>query len=613
MSYRSFKRVLGETSLERKCRFLFGACLLVLIAASFWFYHYQTQALVFERNSEQGRLLVDHGLNIRHWKAFDKEGYEQWIDYMSKKLTKQDYEWRAIIPKRPEWPDQSYRLGKENSCRNKKEELWLKEFDRPRAKNVESDPDNPESVQRADSDQVVFREETSGNKEYYEYYQPIYCEEGCNTNCHQVAPAVDPLTGIVGIERLRSQGRSAAERPGELLAMIHVRMPNKRTKEAMDWNRALLIATAVITVFLAMVASYLIVRYVIVKPLKHLRDVSDAISRGNSTVRAEIHTGDEFEALGVAFNKMLRHLINAQEELRQVNVDLDNKVDELAQANMQLYEMNRVKSDFLATMSHELRTPLNSILGFSDVLAAIDSLSDKQRRYVQNIQKSGRTLLDMINDILDLAKIESGRFEVRASDFTIEQLIGAQCDMARPLAEKKNIDLETDIQAGLPPLHQDQGRVQQIVNNLLSNAIKFTPEGGRIKVAAGRNDADELILQVSDTGVGIAMEELDVIFQKFRQGGSNALNDGDAMTREYSGSGLGLSIVRELSKLLGGEVSAESQLGHGSTFTVRLPWNLADEPRLDSPMSEEFDQFVQTRVQRLRGKPHSTAQASATE
>ena len=160
-----------------------------------------------------------------------------------------------------------------------------------------------------------------------------------------------------------------------------------------------------------MVTSYAIVRYVIVKPLRHLRDVSDAISRGNIALRADIHTGDEFEELAVAFNRMLRHLVTTQEELRQVNVNLDGKVDELAQANMRLYELNMLKSDFLATMSHELRTPLNSILGFSEVLGSIDALDDKQKRYVQNIQKSGRTLLEMINDILDLAKIESGKMD----------------------------------------------------------------------------------------------------------------------------------------------------------------------------------------------------------
>ena len=151
---------------------------------------------------------------------------------------------------------------------------------------------------------------------------------------------------------------------------------------------------------------------------------------------------------------------------------------------MRLYELNRLKSDFLATMSHELRTPLNSIIGFSDVLGSINSLDDKQQRYVQNIQKSGRVLLDMINDILDLAKIESGKMELQLADFRIEDAIAAQCDMARPLTERKNIDLEIDIEPELPELFQDQGKVQQILNNLLSNAIKFTPEGGRIVVSA---------------------------------------------------------------------------------------------------------------------------------
>jgi signal transduction histidine kinase len=256
--------------------------------------------------------------------------------------------------------------------------------------------------------------------------------------------------------------------------------------------------------------------------------------------------------------------------------------------------MNRIKSDFLATMSHELRTPLNSILGFSDVLGAIASLDEKQKRYVQNIQKSGRMLLDMINNILDLAKIESGKMEIRLTDFSIAQVIGAQCDMARPLTEKKNIDLEMDVQPELPPMHQDQARVQQVLNNLLSNAIKFTPEGGRIKVAAERSSRGELLLRVIDTGVGIAEEDQQTIFEKFRQG-RTAMPGGDAMTREYSGTGLGLSIVKEICKLLEGGVSVESELGTGSTFTVRLPWRLERQPRLDSPLVSSFEDFGKPR------------------
>ncbi len=378
------------------------------------------------------------------------------------------------------------------------------------------------------------------------------------------------------------------------MAVAKVTFPWKDAQKKLNENSAMLWACAIITVFLGMVTSYSIVRYVIVKPLRHLRDVSDAVTRGNIALRAEIHTGDEFEDLATAFNRMLRTLITIQEELRQANVNLDGKVDELAQVNMRLYEMNLVKSDFLATMSHELRTPLNSILGFSEVLASIDSLDDKQKRYVQNIQKSGKTLLEMINDILDLAKMESGKMEFRLTDFRLPQIIGAQADMARPLAEKKNIDLETSVDPDLPPMHQDQARVQQILNNLLSNAIKFTPEGGRVSITAARDAEDYLVMRIIDTGVGIAEEDQQVIFEKFRQG-RVGVPSGDAMTREFSGSGLGLSIVKELCKLLGGEISVASELGKGSTFTVRIPWTLSEPARADAPISVDFDPVTPSR------------------
>jgi signal transduction histidine kinase len=239
--------------------------------------------------------------------------------------------------------------------------------------------------------------------------------------------------------------------------------------------------------------------------------------------------------------------------------------------------MNRLKSDFLATMSHELRTPLNSIIGFSDVLGSIESLDDRQKRYVQNIRSSGRMLLEMINDILDLAKIEAGKMDVRPSVFRLESIVSAQCDMVRPLAERKRIDMEYEIGPGLEELEQDPAKVQQILANLLSNAVKFTPEGGRIDVRARRVEepgVDELVLDVIDTGVGIAEEEQQAIFEKFRQGRVFQAGD-DAMTREFSGTGLGLSIVRELCRLLGGDVAVESHLGRGSRFTVRLPVRLS--------------------------------------
>ena len=439
------------------------------------------------------------------------------------------------------------------------------------------------------SNPILFRERPFGK--FYQYFQPIYAADTRCVHCHVVLPR-GPGFMVGGIADSAPSVPRVKE--GDLIAVAKVTFDNSSTTLDLNENWAVLITTAIVTVSLAMLAAWLIVRYVIVKPLKHLRDVSDAISHGNIDQRADIHTGDEFEALGVAFNRMLRHLVEAHAELRSLNADLDNKVDELAQMNMRLYEMNRLKGDFLATMSHELRTPLNSIIGFSDVLGSISSLDDKQKRYVQNIQKSGKMLLDMINDVLDLAKIESGKMEIRPSHFHIAHVISGLCDMCRPLTEKKNIDLEISIQPGLPELFQDQGKVQQILNNLLSNAIKFTPEGGRIRIAAERDENQRLVLEVADTGVGIAEEDQQNIFEKFRQG-NVVLPSGDAMTREYSGTGLGLSIVNELCRLLGGEILMVSELGKGSTFTVQLPWLLPDKPRPDSTMSDQLQELTRPR------------------
>ena len=173
-------------------------------------------------------------------------------------------------------------------------------------------------------------------------------------------------------------------------------------------------------------------------------------------------------------------------------------------------------------------------------------------------------------------------------------MIAAQCDMARPLTEKKNIDLESTSEPDLPPLRQDQSKVQQILNNLLSNAIKFTPEGGRITVAAQRDDAGDLLADRGRHGRG-HRRETSRRSSRSSARARTAWPSGDAMTREYSGTGLGLSIVKELCKLLGGEVSLESELGKGSTFTVRLPWARTEQPRLDSSLAGELEQLTRPR------------------
>ncbi len=580
MAYRSLRGVLVETSLELKCLFLFGTFLLLVIAVSVMLYWRVTEAVVTQQNPATARLLVDQVMLLHHWLGMegmeapgaidrDENDYRFLVKGLLEKLRREEYDWAFIEP-----PGRYVGISKlARPPKGDWEEALL-------ARYMSMSPDAAVVDGRP-----AYDHRTVANGQVYQYFEPVYATNKSCGACHDLvlARGYNPLVADP-VEPLNV---------GDLVAIIQVNIPNGPTQAAITYYWSMLLAVAIITTFLAMIAFYVTIRYVIVRPLRHLRAVSDSISRGNTSLRAKINTGDEFESLAAAFNRMLGHLVAVQDELRQVNTDLDLKVDELAQLNMQLYEMNRVKSDFMATMSHELRTPLNSILGFSDVLGSIDSLDERQKRYVEHIKKSGRMLLEMINNILDLAKIEAGRMDVRLSEFAVEPVVAAQCDMARPLTERKNIDLDARVEPGLPPLHQDQSRVQQILNNLLSNAIKFTPEGGRIEVAAQRDGRGELVLRVSDTGVGIADEDQHVIFEKFRQG-RTAVPDGDAMTREYSGTGLGLSIVRELCRLLGGEVSVESQLGVGSTFTVRLPWRLERPSAADSPVAAGLAEFGKT-------------------
>jgi signal transduction histidine kinase len=396
----------------------------------------------------------------------------------------------------------------------------------------------------------------------YVYYKPVFPKLECFT-CHspqgQTISRDDPI-------------RLAEQAP---FRVMKVTMPYEATVDTEVWIKAILIAMAMLIIAVGLYVLHAIVRYLVIQPLLHLRDVSDAITHGDTSQRATIDTEDEFRQLADAFNRMLRHLTETQNQIQDVNRELDARVDQLAQLNLQLYEANRLKSDFLANMSHELRTPLNSIIGFSEVLQDIDSLDEKQRRYASNIQKSGRMLLEMINDILDLAKVEAGKMEVRCNEFQLSRLVAAQCDMIQSLSEDKKISVTVEIPDDLPPAFQDQNKLGQILNNLLSNAIKFTPEGGMITVGVTDLDDGRFRLSVRDTGVGIAEEDQRIVFQKFRQ--SKKVLDGEGLTREFAGTGLGLSIVKELGKLLGGEVDFVSELGHGSTFFVTLPWRLNED------------------------------------
>jgi signal transduction histidine kinase len=332
-----------------------------------------------------------------------------------------------------------------------------------------------------------------------------------------------------------------------------------------------LVGAAFVAGLLAIVVFYLITQYLILSPVRDLRSVAERIVSGETSLRSEIETGDEFEELSDAFNDMLAHLNISQDELRKMNKSLDAKLGELAEINVSLFEADRIKGEFLANVSHELRTPLTSIVGFAELLRdATDSPKpsdpEKIKKFCSNILTSGRMLLDLINNLLDLAKIEAGKMSLHRTSFPIADICQAVIDFTRPLADKKNLAVHLHLPEDPPTMHSDAGKIQQIIYNLMSNAIKFTPHTGRINVRVQCSDGERVSITVQDTGPGIKEEAQEEIFEKFRQ------LDG-SVTREYGGTGLGLAISRELSAMLGGRLHLRSEEGVGTEFIVDLPIN----------------------------------------
>ncbi|MDM8007543.1 MAG: HAMP domain-containing sensor histidine kinase [Phycisphaerae bacterium] len=355
-----------------------------------------------------------------------------------------------------------------------------------------------------------------------------------------------------------------------LVGIIDISLPAPITDELRFLTRAILVLAGMLAGFLAILVFYLISQRLILAPVRELTALAGQIAGGDLQARASLQTGDEYEKLSDAFNDMLVRLEQARAELETANRSLDAKLGELAETNVALFESNRVKSEFLANVSHELRTPLTSIIGFADLLR--DSMLgggqidvSRAARFADNILVSGRGLLDLINDLLDLAKIEARKIELHRTIFSLRDVCEALCDFVRPNMDKKSLVMTTDMDENLPMMNSDAGKLRQILFNLLSNAIKYTPDRGSVRLEVRViADGQRVRLAVIDTGPGISPEDQGRIFEKFHQLDSS-------VTREHSGSGLGLAISKELCTMLGGTIRVESELGQGSRFIVELP------------------------------------------
>jgi PAS domain S-box-containing protein len=267
----------------------------------------------------------------------------------------------------------------------------------------------------------------------------------------------------------------------------------------------------------------------------------------------------------IVYTEMITDQVKNERKLAEINKQLENAVLKANEWVVQAEYANKTKSQFLANMSHELRTPLNSVIGFSQILKKNRSnhLDDKEIKYTSNILKSGTHLLNLINDILDLSKIEAGKMELDCEKFNLYTVFSEIESIISPQAQKKSIGLEISKPVGIE-INADKSKTKQIIFNLLSNAIKFTDENGKVSMSAEEIDRDWVEITVKDTGIGIPADKLDKIFNPFMQADVST-------SRKYGGTGLGLPLVKEYAEMHGGEIRVESEVGKGSTFTFTIP------------------------------------------
>lgn len=328
-------------------------------------------------------------------------------------------------------------------------------------------------------------------------------------------------------------------------------------------GRTLLTSGAII-IFLVVVL-YAGFRIIVMRRIEHLQQGVQRVAAGVFDSKIEVQSHDEIGSLTGSFNEMEEQLAATISEKDDALRQLSVQAEELKVLRDEAVRANRHKSEFLANMSHELRTPLNAIIGFSDVLRErmFGELNDKQGEYVEDIHSSGRHLLSLINDILDLSKIEAGHMELNRGAFDLPAAIENSLVLVRERASRHAIRIESHIDDRLGEYVGDERKLKQIMLNLLSNAIKFTPDEGQVSVWAIK---DELAVRISvqDTGIGIAADDIKRVFDEFQQANSNP-------DVNYEGTGLGLALTRTFVEMHGGEINVESEPNKGSTFSFTLP------------------------------------------
>lgn len=409
-----------------------------------------------------------------------------------------------------------------------------------------------------------------GTKPVFRYLLPLRMEGPC-LPCHG-PPAGEP--DPTGHPR---EGYELGQVAGALSITIPMEFYYQRIRSRI-WALALVTVFAVL--FLILFFSAMIQAFV-ADPLDDLMREAARMGRGDfSSLPESLKLGffhppeirylyGEFRLMALRLGEMYRQLeekvTERTEDLHRAVRDLEEKKKELERLNEKLLEADRLKSHFLAVMSHELRTPLSAIIAAAEILlrAGVAEDNEEHRSFLEDILESGQRLLDLIDELLDLARIEAGEMKLDCEVVLIQDLAASVVRSVEPLAREKGVALELRT-SPLPPVWVDPGKMRQVLLNLLGNAIKFTPSGGRVILSVSGGDGRGVVVSVEDTGIGIPPELQKVIFDKFRQGHMT-------VAREYGGAGLGLSLARHLVEMHGGQIWVRSQPGRGSRFSFSIP------------------------------------------
>lgn len=405
-------------------------------------------------------------------------------------------------------------------------------------------------------------------KRVFRYLSPLYYDESCMP-CHGQPAGQTDIAGYA------KEGFV----PGDFAGAISIVFPMTQFEANQRANIVTQISFILFIVLASIGLTYLMMEHTVVMPIRELTGKVVAMGQGDLSAQiTDIQTYDEMRTLAEEFNAMARRLSDLYQGLEdkvaertrllsEANRRLSAQGRALQAMNARLAEADRLKSEFLAVMSHELRTPLTSIIAFAEILLAEgETLTALQREYLQDIFTSGQQLLDQINDILNMSRIEAGLMRLNRQQFDIRDVLAGIARNISPLVAQKRLSLSIDVAPEVPLLQADREKIIHVLRNLVSNAVKFTPEGGSVGVTVCllRDGESAVEVAVRDTGIGIAPDDQKIIFEKFRQA--------DSVTRrEHTGSGLGLAIARNLVELHGGRIWVDSEPGQGSTFTFTIP------------------------------------------